>query len=189
VVLEGAGYLGPLRLDPDAAGWLVCCADTQTAAVDPDGRIVGLGDVHKRMPGVRLRRQIALRDQGCRAPGCTRPAQRCLPHHVVFHADGGPSTAANLLSLCDVHHQAVHRDRWHIHFDGVTAVFTDPHGRHHESPPPLAAPHPHPPDPDDGPFLTPRPAGPTPPAPQPPPARPTPTHRRRGHAFDDEPPF
>jgi hypothetical protein len=102
--------------------------------------IVGVDDSDKRMPGRKLRREIALRDGGCRFPGCTRPIGRCHPHHVQFWAQDGPTTAENLLSLCEEHHRTVHDDGWQLTFDGRTAIFTDPTGHGYEAPPPLVTP-------------------------------------------------
>lgn len=35
-------------------------------------------------------------------------------HHIIFRSQGGPDEAWNLITLCKVHHQEVHRnpDRW-----------------------------------------------------------------------------
>ncbi|AGF72911.1 hypothetical protein A605_09545 [Corynebacterium halotolerans YIM 70093 = DSM 44683] len=44
------------------------------------------------------------RDGVCRWPGCDRPAPRCQKDHRIDYADGGPTAAGNLVSLCQHHH-------------------------------------------------------------------------------------
>jgi hypothetical protein len=57
-----------------------------------------------------LRRAVAVRDRGCRFPGCDQPAMTCHPHHLIPRAQGGPTSLTNLLLLCTFHHLiAVHR--------------------------------------------------------------------------------
>lgn len=51
-----------------------------------------------------LRRELKLRDRGCRFPGCT--ARFVDAHHIHHWADGGETSAANLVSLCRRHHRA-----------------------------------------------------------------------------------
>jgi len=55
-----------------------------------------------------LRRVLARRDGGCIYPGCTRPPQHTHAHHVQHWADNGTTDLANLASLCNTHHHAIH---------------------------------------------------------------------------------
>jgi Domain of unknown function (DUF222)/HNH endonuclease len=93
---------------------------------------------------VHLRRAVAVRDRGCRFPGCDQPALACQPHHIVPRAQGGPTSLTNLLLLCIFHHLiAIHRWGWGItlHPDG-TVTATSPDGSktlHSHGPPPAAA--------------------------------------------------
>lgn len=43
-------------------------------------------------------------DGVCGFPSCRRPGHRCQMDHRINHGDGGPTTAANLLTLCQHHH-------------------------------------------------------------------------------------
>jgi hypothetical protein len=93
---------------------------------------------------VHLRRAVAVRDRGCRFPGCDQPVAACQPHHIIPRAQGGPTSLTNLLLLCSFHHLiAVHRWGWGItlHPDG-TVTATSPDGSktlHSHGPPPAAA--------------------------------------------------
>jgi len=56
-----------------------------------------------------LRRAVLQRDRRrCRVPGCSNASFLDL-HHVQPREEGGANTADNLLTLCGVHHRAVHR--------------------------------------------------------------------------------
>ena len=93
---------------------------------------------------VYLRRAVAVRDRGCRFPGCDQPVAACQPHHIVPRAQGGPTCLINLMLLCTFHHLiAIHRWGWGIvlHPDG-TVTATSPDGGktlHSHGPPPAAA--------------------------------------------------
>src|ERR1700691_2094440 len=93
---------------------------------------------------VHLRRAVAVRDRGCRFPGCDQPAMACQPHHIIPRAKGGPTCLTNMILLCTFHHLiAVHRWGWGIvlHPDG-TVIATSPDGEktlHSHGPPPAAA--------------------------------------------------
>jgi len=87
---------------------------------------------------------VAVRDRGCRFPGCDQPVAACQPHHIVPRAQGGPTCLINLMLLCTFHHLiAIHRWGWGIvlHPDG-TVTATSPDGGktlHSHGPPPAAA--------------------------------------------------
>jgi len=63
------------------------------------------------------RRALAIRDGGCRFPGCSAPPIWCDGHHVIHWLDGGRTDLANLVLLCRRHHRAVHEGGWTIHSD------------------------------------------------------------------------
>lgn len=60
-------------------------------------------------------------DGVCSYPGCTRPGIHTQMDHRVDWADGGPTTAANLATLCQRHHN--------IKTDGRVHYIIDPHTR------------------------------------------------------------
>jgi Domain of unknown function (DUF222)/HNH endonuclease len=57
---------------------------------------------------------LVARDRGCAFPGCTRPAEWCIAHHIIHWADGGPTDLDNLVLLCGHHHRVVHHHGWQV---------------------------------------------------------------------------
>ena len=108
---------------------LACDAQLRRLLLDPAGVPAELGRATRIVPPA-LRKQIALRDGGCRYPGCPRGPAYCDAHHVVFWRHGGATAASNLVLLCRYHHHLVH-DRAHqltLRGDGTVRV-TRPDGR------------------------------------------------------------
>ena len=62
------------------------------------GELVALESRAKRFPEA-LREFLVLRDQTCRTPWCDAPVRH--GDHVVPHAQGGPTSAANGQGLCE----------------------------------------------------------------------------------------
>ncbi|WP_370289529.1 HNH endonuclease signature motif containing protein, partial [Nocardioides sp.] len=62
----------------------------------------------------RIRRQVELRDHGCRFPSCEQAAARCDLDHRVSHAAGGVTCACNLQPLCRRHHRAKTHAGWRV---------------------------------------------------------------------------
>jgi hypothetical protein len=90
------------------------------------------------IPG-QIRRAVLLRDKRCAWPSCGRSAAYCDVHHIRHQADGGETSVANCILLCQFHHDVcIHRLGWRIvlHPDGTTAVH-GPHGQvaHSHAPP------------------------------------------------------
>ena len=77
-----------------------------------------------RVVSPALRRALALRDGGCVAEGCDRPAAWTDAHHRVHWADGGPTSLDGLVLLCRTHHVAVHEGGWQLHRDPATGRVT-----------------------------------------------------------------
>lgn len=86
----------------------------------------------------RQRRALAARDRTCRYPGCGR-TRHLHAHHLHEHQHGGPTTLANGLLLCDVHHARIHHHHATLTLDTHGAVIvTRPDGTtlHGAAPPP-----------------------------------------------------
>jgi Domain of unknown function (DUF222)/HNH endonuclease len=117
---------GPV--DPELTRRMAC--DAGIARVVLSGRSEPL-DVGRRTPVVppAMRRAVAVRDRGCRFPGCDRPQGWCDAHHVVHWADGGPTALQNLVLLCRRHHRMVHARRgFSLRLEDGRPVFRGPFG-------------------------------------------------------------
>lgn len=92
--LSGVGYLGP------------CGEERMMDRVSVTRDIDAHADTEAE--GYQTPETIAAyvegRDGVCRWPGCDRPAVWCQKDHRIDYADGGPTSAGNLLSLCQHHH-------------------------------------------------------------------------------------
>ena len=103
------------------------------------GVVAAMGDVglgsglsigrRRRTIPPALRRALALRDRGCRFPGCTN--DRFLHgHHVRHWLHGGETSIDNLVQLCTRHHHLVHEGGWSMKRDGAGGwVFSDAKGK------------------------------------------------------------
>ncbi|WP_298076069.1 HNH endonuclease signature motif containing protein [uncultured Corynebacterium sp.] len=83
-------------------------------------------------PTELLRASVIGRDGHCRFPGCDAPGYTCDIDHVHRHADGGPTSTANMHLLCRTHHRLKTAGTWDValYADG-TEVWTS-HGDGHE---------------------------------------------------------
>jgi len=68
----------------------------------------------KRLFTPAQRRAILARDRGCQAPGCTVPAVYCQIHHIVEWLNGGTTNVDNAITVCALHHGAIHDGKWRI---------------------------------------------------------------------------
>lgn len=122
-VEPGTRSLPPGRLvgSPGGSGWLhpvavsrIGCDPQMTALIlDEQGVVVDLGRT-KRLFSPQQRRVLALRDGGCRFPGCDRPPGHTDAHHLIPWLDGGSTDLSNALLLCRHHHRAVHEGGWRL---------------------------------------------------------------------------
>ena len=115
---------------------LLCDADLRRVLTDGDSEVLDIGRT-KPTWTVAQRRALHIRDGGCRAPGCDRPAPSCHAHHVRWWSKGGDTAVSNGLLLCSYHHHLVHEGGWGLRVDGRTghAVFIAPDGRELETRP------------------------------------------------------
>ena len=83
-----------------------------------------------------LFRALALRDGGCRYPGCDRPVAWTEAHHTPHWTAGGQTRPDLLILLCTRHHHHIHSERIEVKIlPDATAVFTRPDGTTHTSQP------------------------------------------------------
>jgi hypothetical protein len=70
----------------------------------------------RRTVSTSLRRALWARDRHCTFPGCHR-TRFVAAHHVHHWADGGETSADNLVLLCSRHHRLVHAGGYRIRRD------------------------------------------------------------------------
>jgi Domain of unknown function (DUF222)/HNH endonuclease len=92
---------------------VICDVAVSRLMLDDQGTVVDLGR-ERRLFSTGQRRVLALRDGGCRWPGCTRPPAHTDAHHVRAWIDGGASDIDNAVLLCRYHHRLVHEGGWRI---------------------------------------------------------------------------
>ncbi|UQV54279.1 HNH endonuclease signature motif containing protein [Corynebacterium pseudodiphtheriticum] len=92
-----------------------------------------------------MRAAVTGRDGHCRYPGCEEPATICQMDHVIEYHNGGPTTPANLISLCQHHHNIKTDKRTRPIFEPTTAtivwLFADGTWQSTEAEGPLAKPN------------------------------------------------
>ena len=91
------------------------------------GRPLSVGRKTRSIPPA-LRRALAVRDRGCRFPGCTN-ACTVDAHHIEHWANGGATSLDNLVQLCRHHHRLLHEGGYSVTKAGSRFVFRRPDGR------------------------------------------------------------
>lgn len=99
------------RLSASQVRRLACTANIIPAVLGADSEILDLGRA-SRLYSRAQRRAMALRDQQCRADGCTIPAPWCEAHHLTAWSHGGNTDLADGKLLCRWHHHRAHDDRY-----------------------------------------------------------------------------
>ncbi|RJT84550.1 HNH endonuclease, partial [Cryobacterium melibiosiphilum] len=113
------------RLAGTATGFTRLLVHPETGVVLSVGR-----DRYKVPAG--LRKAVEIRDQGCRAPGCTRPAGHDDVDHTHDWALGGETNLQNLALLCRYSHRLKHETGWEVSQDQKGILhWTSPAGRHY----------------------------------------------------------
>ena len=109
---EGVAELGSGPVIANETAHMLSCDAEVEAALENEGRIMGVGRKTRQIPGW-LRRQVEHRDHHCRFPGCSRTAFGQI-HHIQPWSHGGPTDLDNLILLCWWHHIFIHEKGWHI---------------------------------------------------------------------------
>jgi hypothetical protein len=123
-------------VEPATIQQVACDSVIHRVTID-QGSILDHGRGIRTIPAA-LYTSLALRDLGCRFPGCDRPPEWCEGHHVIRWEDGGPTRPSNLVLLCSHHHHRIHRPGWHLKLlptgtvevtkpDGTTLTSHPPH--------------------------------------------------------------
>jgi Domain of unknown function (DUF222) len=105
---------------------LLCDAGIVPVLTDAQGTPLDVGRKSRSIPAA-LRRALAVRDRGCRFPGCTH-TRYVDAHHVRHWVAGGETSLANTLLLCGRHHTLVHEGGFRVVVEGTRPRFFDPVG-------------------------------------------------------------
>jgi hypothetical protein len=104
----------------------LCNRGTVPIHFDSAGQAVNVGR-EKRLFTPRQRIGLAVRDGGCRFPGCDRPPSWCEAQHINewFRDHGGTDIADGIL-LCHHHHLLIHNDEWRVTRQGADYFVVPP---------------------------------------------------------------
>ncbi len=193
--------LSRLAAEPDThREWAPVIADLSRRYADRH-RLLAALNAHPDTRLVRgaLARHVHIRDRGCVAPGCRRPAAACDLDHTIAYAAGGTTTTGNVGPLCARHHALKHQGGWQLEqptpgwFRWSSPLNKRYDTRGEPIQPPLPHPLPRPPGPErapttgprevDGPTFDPKPKAPPPPKPP----QPRPPTWRSSHNWPEDP--
>lgn len=121
VARKGHGRLhaGQSAISLETVERLACTQGTIPVVFDAHGRPLDVGR-EQRLFTNRQRIALAVRDGGCRWPGCERPPSWCEAHHIQHWArDGGRTDVADGVLLCKHHHLLLHDHHWEIERRGA----------------------------------------------------------------------
>ncbi len=91
---------------------LALLGTVSTMVLDSQGRPLHLGR-KQRLATADQWLALRVRDRGCVAPGCDRPAEWCSAHHLAWwDRDGGLTDLPNLCLVCTAHHHLIHDQSW-----------------------------------------------------------------------------
>lgn len=105
---------GLVTLPAEAADQRICDSGYVPVTVDGCGNPLDVGREH-RLFTPRQRIALAVRDGGCRWPGCDRPPSYCESHHIdEWHRDQGRTDIDRGILLCRFHHMNLHHHGWRL---------------------------------------------------------------------------
>ncbi len=117
------GWTGPISAE--AARRIACDAGVCRVLMTGKSQVLDVGRTTRVVP-TATRKALAVRDGGCRFPGCFRPPPFTDAHHIISWLDGGVTALDNLVLLCRFHHRWVHERRWRIRVDPDGSVEVRP---------------------------------------------------------------
>jgi hypothetical protein len=105
--LDGVDAAGGAKLSPGQTRRLACTAGLVPAVLGGRSAVLDLG-VTVRFFNAAQRTAMGIRDKGCTAVGCDRPAAWCEAHHDPPMSEGGRTDLAKGRLLCPRHHHMAH---------------------------------------------------------------------------------
>ena len=119
---------GVVTLPAQVADQRMCDSGYVPVTVDACGNPLDVGR-EQRLFTPRQRIALAVRDGGCRWPGCDRPASYCESHHVdEWKRDGGRTDIDRGILLCRFHHMNLHHHGWRLTRSGKDDFVLHPPG-------------------------------------------------------------
>ncbi|MGM1028476.1 MAG: DUF222 domain-containing protein [Actinomycetota bacterium] len=109
LTIEHTGDLVPI----ETIERLLCEAKLQHVVVSSCFHTLVLGRAERLFTRAQ-RRALAVRDKGCRVPGCGMPVAWCEAHHIVPWQLGGPTDVDNGILVCSYHHHEIHAGRLRV---------------------------------------------------------------------------
>ena len=139
---DACGRIGNTPCTADEITDLIAQASLESSTIrrlvtDSAGCILDAGRRHYLASDLQ-KLVLRLRDQHCRFPGCSRPAERCEIDHATPYDSGGRTDSCNLGPLCKHHHEMKTAGYWHITAsarDG-SCTWRSPLGRIYQHEPP-----------------------------------------------------
>ncbi|MEJ7801306.1 MAG: HNH endonuclease signature motif containing protein [Ilumatobacter sp.] len=95
----------------------LCCEAIVSAVVVRSDGTVDQVCAEQRTANRTQRRQLAAMYSTCAHPLCEVGFSNCRMHHIVWWTRGGKTVLANLLPLCEAHHNLVHEGGWNLAMD------------------------------------------------------------------------
>ncbi|MFN8171337.1 MAG: DUF222 domain-containing protein [Candidatus Nanopelagicales bacterium] len=153
---DACGRIGNTPATADEITDLIAQASLESSTIrrlvtDSAGCILDAGRRHYLASDLQ-KLVLRLRDQHCRFPGCSRPAERCEIDHAHPYDAGGHTDQCNLGPLCKHHHEMKTAGYWRITTSrrNGSCTWRSPLGRVYQHEPPDLVP-PRPPRPPDDP--------------------------------------
>ncbi len=109
--LGTGSIIGGEPLSATAIRRLACTAQIIPVVLGGKGEILDLGRT-RRLFSPAQRKAMRLRDQGCRAEGCTIPAAWTEAHHLKPWSEGGNTDLDHGILYCNHHHHRAHDPRY-----------------------------------------------------------------------------
>jgi hypothetical protein len=105
---------------------LLCDCNLHRVLTDTRSVILDYGRATRTVP-TPLFNALAVRDQGCRHPGCNAPVAWCDAHHVTHWTNNGETNINNLVLKCRRHHRLAHKRQWREQLlpDGTLHITTE----------------------------------------------------------------
>lgn len=104
----------------------LCESTLEPILFDDSGQALDVGR-EQRLYNRKQRAALAIRDGGCRFPGCDRPPSWSEAHHTKHWVrDLGATSVATGILLCRHHHLLCHNNHWEIERTGADFILIPP---------------------------------------------------------------